>query len=220
MTYQEYFFSIKNKNLQELSLKELAFVHLNHSNFSQIKGQKLYSALPLIIQEIRHAKQQRYSQNFLPIAAAFTVLDQLGFCYARRDMTKYTNANASSIKKSLYYFCGFEEDGRDTKTLYALRNSFLHTCSLISKAQRANQPSYSFVFDRKSKELITYPEKEWDGVFENLRATMTTTINPELFVELVESAIENVRESLLHNNLTIDIEGDQQEFFYRFLRAS
>lgn len=215
----DYFQSIKNKKLEELSLNELAYVHLNCGSYNEIKDALLESSLPLVINEIRHAKFQRYSQNFLPVAAAFTVLDQLGFCYSRKDIPEYSQGNASSIKKSLYYFCGFQDNDQDTKTLYALRNSFLHTASILSKAEQSNQPNHRFVFDKSSEVLIKYPEVTWNGDFHNLKSNMTTFINPEMFVEMAEEAVRKACDYLYDDNLIVSCESGEAEFYYRFLKS-
>ncbi|NWO01429.1 MAG: hypothetical protein HLX52_00510 [Idiomarinaceae bacterium] len=188
MNYQEFHNAIKNKPFTDLSLKELAFVHLNyHRDWLRVKGGTLCSNLSLVIREIRHAKFQTYSRSFLPVAAAFTVLDQIGFCYSRSDIPVFSNSDASPIKKSLYYFCGLGDNDRDTKALYAMRNSFLHTSSLLSKGKWSNQPSYNFVFYRYLNILIQHPLSDWDGDFNTLKLEMTTYINPERLIELTEN---------------------------------
>ncbi|MAF75993.1 MAG: hypothetical protein CMF17_09095 [Idiomarinaceae bacterium] len=175
MNYKEFHNAIKNKPFTDLSLKELAFVHLNcHRDWLRVKGGTLCSNLSLVIREIRHAKFQTYSRSFLPVAAAFTVLDQIGFCYSRSDIPVFSNSNASPIRKSLYYFGGLGDNDRDTKALYAIRNSFLHTSSLLSTAIRSNQPSYNFVFDRKLSSLIQHPQSGRDGDFITLKPEMAT----------------------------------------------
>jgi hypothetical protein len=214
----DYFQSIKNKRLEELSLGELAYVHLNCSEHNRIKNGYLYSSLPLVIREIRRAKFHVNSQNFLPVAAAYTVLDQLGFCYSRKDIPAYSHTNASSIKKSLYYFCDFQENDQDTKTLYALRNSFLHTASILSKAEKNNQPNHRFIFDKSSQDLIKYPMVAWDGDFHNLKNEMTTVVNPEIFVQMAEEAVKAACNHLYNDNLIVTCNSGEIEFFYRFLK--
>ncbi|MBB1438962.1 hypothetical protein H5202_09800 [Shewanella sp. SG41-4] len=217
MEYIDFYKAIKEKQLNELTLEELAFVHLNGRSFNDIKHGQICSVLPLVIGEIRHVKFNMYSQNFLPVAAAFTVLDQLGFCYSRSDMPTYSDENASSIKKSLYYFCDFSKNDNDTKTLYALRNSFLHTASCLSKSERGNQPNHSFVFDKDSTELIKYPETQWNGDFHNLDESMSTIINPTMLVDLIEAAIERALKCLYEGSLDVSCESGA-EFYYRFLK--
>ncbi|MBE0361625.1 hypothetical protein [Pseudoalteromonas aliena] len=213
----DYVRSIKNKELNQLTIEELAHVHLNSGLYNEIKGALLDSSLTTLIDEIRHAKFQHRSKSFLPVTAAFTILDQLGFCYSRKDMPLYSNVNASNIKKSLYYFCGFEENDKATKTLYALRNSFLHTASILAKAEFPNQPNHRFVYDREQSDLLRFPEVEWDGDFNNLTSEMSTRINPEIFVNMVEDAARNAKEHLYNNNLNIDCINGEPEFYYRFL---
>ena len=209
---------VKSKNLTELNLLDLAYIHLDHGGHVEVNDGYMNSSLPLILQEIRHAKGQRYSRSFLPVSAAYTVLDQLGFIYARNDMARYSDSNASSIKKALYYFCGFGENCRDTKTIYALRNSFLHNASLISKAERDNQPNHRFMFDSNLNKLISYPETDWDGDFENLdNLKNTTAINQNTFIDLVEDAVRNVRELFRSGKLDVTLQGGEIEFYYRFL---
>lgn len=218
MEFKDYYNAILDKNLNELTLKELAFVHLNGQRYNNIKHGTVHSVLPLVIGEIRHARHQGYSKNFLPLAAAFTVLDQLGFCYSRSDIPAYSNNNASSIKKSLYYFCEFPDNDRDTKTLYALRNSFLHTASCLSKAEMPNQPNHSFVFDKDSCDLIQYPDTPWDGDFTHLNDSMSTIVNPVLLVDMIEASVGNALKYLYDEKLEVSCDGGGAEFFYRFLK--
>jgi uncharacterized membrane protein YfbV (UPF0208 family) len=99
MTSIDFSNSIKEKSLDELSLEELAYAHLNDSSWCQTKTGQLTSSLYTVIAEIRHVRSQAYGNSFLPVSAAFTVLDQLGFCYQNKAKAIYTDSNASSIKK-------------------------------------------------------------------------------------------------------------------------
>ncbi|KZM39143.1 hypothetical protein OA92_21360 [Marinomonas sp. SBI22] len=221
MTYIDFAQSIKNKTLPELTLEELAFAHLNGTSFISIKGGILYSNLTLVIKEIRHAKGFVNSKSFLPLAAAFTVLDQLGFCYSRNDIAPFSNPNASAIKKSLYYFCGFRENDKDTKAFYALRNSFLHTSSCLSKAKNKRQPNYCFIFDDEAELLITYPDKEWDGEFLTFEPKlMSTVVNRKMLIGLIQDAVKNALNCLYEGKLLVHCDDKEPEFYYRFLRFS
>lgn len=218
MQFRDYFESILEKTLEELTLKELAFIHLNGRDSNEIKGGRLLSALPVVLGEIRHAKHQAYSRSFLPLAAAFTVLDQIGFCYSRNDIPTFKIQNASSIKKSLYYFCGFAENDENTKSLYGLRNSFLHTSSLLSKGEKPNHPNYNFVFDSNLPVMIKHPEVAWNGNFDDLKPEMSTVVNPVLIVEMVEQSVVKALELLYEDKLVISCVGGPAEFYYRFLK--
>lgn len=218
MTRIEFFNAVKKKRLEQLSLEELAYAHLSDSNFTETNHGLLTSSLSTVLREIRHVKWQTYGNSFLPLSAAFTVLDQLGYCYENAELTKFGNQNASSIKKSLYYFCGFAENDTDTQTLVALRNSFLHTASGLSKAQYPNQPNHSFVFDPEANDLITYPAKEWDGSFSTLTSAHTTYVNQKKLIAMVEAAVDKARGLLYDNKLVVSLPEGCPEFYYRFLK--
>ncbi|MCR9705758.1 hypothetical protein, partial [Vibrio cholerae] len=214
----EYHSQIREKTLGELNLFELAHIHVNSGVHTSLKSGYMISSLNTVIDEIRHVKYQAYSSAFLPVSAAFTVLDQLGFCYINKNLAKYSDANASSIKKSLYYFCGFGMNDKDSKTLYALRNSFIHSASGVSKALRSNQPNHYFVFDKSNPNLITYPTESWDGNFSNLKMKHATIVNQKMLVDLAESAVDKVKEALYNDALQVELEGAECEFYYRFLK--
>lgn len=218
MQFRHYYESILAKTLKQLTLKELAFIHLNGRDSNEIKGGRLLSALPVVIREIRHAKHQAYSRNFLPLAAAFTILDQIGFCYSRNDIPAFKNPKASSIKKSLYYFCGFAENDKNTKSLYGLRNSFLHTSSLLSKGTKPSHPNFNFVFDSNLSAMIKHPKVEWNGNFNDLKPEMSTFVNPLLIVDMVEQSVVKALELLYEDKLVISCMGGPVEFYYRFLK--
>ncbi|EOB4971215.1 hypothetical protein ACHELQ_001969 [Vibrio fluvialis] len=218
MTRIDFFNAVKNKRLEQLSLEELAYAHLSDSNFTQTNHGLLISSLSTVLREIRHVKWQTYGNSFLPLSAAFTVLDQLGYCYENAELTKYGNQKASSIKKSLYYFCGFAENDTDTQTLVALRNSFLHTASGLSKAQYPNQPNHMFVFDSEANDLITYPTHGWDGSFSTLNNAHATFVNQKKLIAMVEAAVEKARELLYEDKLVVSLPEGCPEFYYRFLK--
>lgn len=208
--------SLKEKSLDELTVFELAFVHINGQKLSEVKDGVLRSVIPLVLREISHAKVNIYSQSFLPISAVFTVLDQLGFCYSRNDIPVYSDSNASGIKKSLYYFCGFSQNDEDTKALNALRNSFLHSASCLSKAKFPGQPNYRFSIDRAFPELIRHSEASWNGDFENLTEQMWTHINYDKLIDLAEYAVAKVLECWYQGALNVECSG--KELRHRFLK--
>ena len=218
MNYTEINESIKEKELNELTLLDLAFIHVNGQKLSEIKDGMLSSVIPLVLREIGHAKMNIYSRSFLPVSAVFTVLDQLGFCYSRNYMSAYSDFKASGVKKALYYLCGFSENDEDTKALNALRNSFLHSASCLSKAMYSGQPSYRFSIDHKFPELIKHSEVSWDGDFENLTDKMYTHINYSKLVDLAESAVSKALECLYRDVLEVSCEGGSKELRYRFLK--
>ena len=67
MQYIDYYNSIKDKVLKELTFNELAFVHLNARDYNDIKHGQIQSILPLVIGEIRHAKFIDILRIFYPL---------------------------------------------------------------------------------------------------------------------------------------------------------
>lgn len=206
------------KYVDELSILELAYAHLGSVGSYRLKDGWLKSILPITLQEINHARHMEYSKNFVPVVGAFGVIEQLGFAYKRNDKAEYSNQNASSINKALYYFAGYEEGSEDVKALYALRNSFLHNASLMAKALHSNKPSYYFQFDREINVLVQYPDNSWDGDISTFKPEYTTLINPEKVIDLAGNIVDSARNCLESNVLEVDLEHGEKELFYRFLK--
>jgi hypothetical protein len=208
----------KEKYVDELSILELAYAHLGNAGSYQLKDGWLKSILPITLQEINHARHMEDSKNFIPVVGAFGVIEQIGFTYKRSDKVEYSNQNASSINKALYYFAGYDEGSEDVKALYALRNSFLHNASLMAKALHSNKPSYYFQFDRKIDVLVQYPEISWDGDILTFKPEFTTLINPEKVIDLAGAIVDSALECLENNVIEVDLECGERELFYRFLK--
>jgi len=208
----------REKDLLDLSLIELAYAHLSRTGSFELKHSRLESILPLTLNEIKHVRSNLYSRNFVPIVGSFGVIEQIGFSYSRNDMPAYSNAKASPINKALYYFAGFSEGSDDMKALYALRNSFLHSGSLLSKATHANKPSYYFQFNREMPELIKYPDNPWDGNIETFSVNQKTEINPEKVIDLAFSIRDTALECISSGTLQVELEQGEKELYYRFLK--
>ena len=209
----------KDKNLTDLTLLELAYAHLGHHDSYQLKDGRLESILPITLSEINHVRTNIYSRNFVPIVGAFGVIEQIGFCYQRRDMPKYSNEKASPICKALYYFAGFEEVSGDVKALYALRNSFLHTGSLLSKAEHKNKISYYFGFNREMSEIVRHSIEVWDGNIETLAfKNKITWVNPEKIIDLAFSIRKEALSCISKGVLEVGLKHGKKELYYRFLK--
>ena len=207
----------KEKHVDELSILELAYAHLGGASSYRLKEGLLKSILPITLQENNHARHMEYSKNFVPVVAAFAVIEQIGFTYKRNDKIEYSNPNSSSINKALYYFADYEEGNEDVKALYALRNSFLHNASLMAKALHASKPSYYFQFDRVIDVLVRYPEKPWDGNITTFKPEYTTLINPDKVIDLAGAVVDSTLKCLESNVLEVDLEGGRKSFSIAFL---
>ncbi|KEQ18699.1 hypothetical protein [Endozoicomonas numazuensis] len=208
----------KSKTLQDLTLMELAYAHLGKASFYQLRDGCLKSILPITLKEINHSKHMEYSKNFVPVAGAFAVIEQVGFCYSRTDIPKHSNNKASPLLKSLYYFAGYPEASMDMKALYALRNSFLHNASLMSIATHSNKPSFYFQFDRHIDEVVQYSNTQWDGNIETFNPEMTTLINPEKIIDLASIVVDSALDCIANEFLQVSLKGGEKELYYRFLK--
>lgn len=203
----------------DLSLLELAYAHLGKHGHYQLKDGHIESILPIALSEINHVRSNNYSKNYVPIVGSFGVIEQIGFSYKRTDMSSYTNENASPINKALYYFAGFSEDADEIKVLYALRNSFLHSASLMSKALHKNKPSYYFRFDREISNILQNPTAMWNGDIETFQSGLhQTIINPEKIIDLAFNIRNKAIECLENEVLEVALEGGERELYYRYLK--
>ncbi|CAM4395117.1 hypothetical protein [Pseudoalteromonas maricaloris] len=210
----------KNRKLEELSLLELAYAHLCNQHGIRLKDGNLESILPVILQEISSVRYRDRSKNFLPVAGAFSVIEQIGFCYINTEKPKFTNDKASCIKKSLHYFSGLMEGHSDVEALYALRNSYLHNASLMAKAQFPKKPSYYFQYDNSLECMVQEPSVPWSGDISKFKASMTTFINPSLIIDLAESVAEEAANCLEKGTLEVVLESKEPELYYRYLKLT
>jgi len=220
MNEMDYYKAISSKRITEHAANELAYIHICGKDYIEVKGGIIRSVLPILKREIRHASVQTYSNNFLPVSASFTILDQLGFCYSRNDIDEYPDPdnNASGIKKALYYFCGLKANDKDTKAIVGLRNSFLHSASCAAKSMYNKPPHFHFIFDRTSSELLIHPTTDWNGDFTSLNESKMTVINPIKLIDIVENAVACAYQCLLEGSLVISLEQGPAEMFHRFLK--
>ncbi|MDF3078001.1 MAG: hypothetical protein K0S09_1890 [Sphingobacteriaceae bacterium] len=212
--------NISNKNVDELSVEEMSFVHL-YTNYSPIsvKNAALRSTLSFIHQNIQHSLNFDYSKQLMPYLSLCAVLDQLGICYNRKDKEEPRFANG--IKRCLVYFGEIEEDDEIIDTLYALRNGLLHNVSLTSKGQY-NDKHYIFRYNNEIEGVYQKAEKEWDGIYETLdrnRELYTTYINVEKFRDLVYTCIRKAEDLNQDSMLELRLPGGARQLFYDYIRS-
>nr|WP_320165783.1 hypothetical protein [uncultured Methylophaga sp.] len=209
------------KKLVELSDIEMAFAHLSHNSSGyQLKDGYLQSVLAMVLGEIRHTRFQLYSQNYVPVVAAFGAIEQVGFSYSRNDISEFSNPNASPLSKALYYFADFEENGPDLRAVYALRNSLLHCASIVSQAKHSNKPSYHFIFDRELESLIKHAKDEWDGDIKTIRYDNATHINPVKLINLATTIRDKALDCINESTLVINLDYGAEEIFKRYLKCT
>lgn len=211
---------LHDKNIDELSFEEMAFIHLTTSYSPiSVKNAILRSTLSFIYQNIQHSLSYEYSKQVMPYLSLCAVLDQLGICYNRKDKaeTKFENG----IKRCLVYFGEVDEDDELINTLYALRNGLLHNISLTS-IDKFKDNHYIFRYNKEIENVYQKAEEKWDGSYETLdgkRDKYTTHINVEKFRDLVYKCIQKADDLNQNSLLELRLSGGVRQLFFDYIRS-
>jgi hypothetical protein len=220
MEYNTNFQKLQDKNVDDLSFEEMAFVHLSTS-YSPIlvKNAFLRSTLSFTYQNIQHSLSYEYSKQLIPYLSLCAILDQLGICYNRKDKieTKFKNG----IKRCLVYFGEVDEDDELINTLYALRNGLLHNLSLTSIDKNKNN-HYIFQYNNEIDNVYKKAVEKWDGNYETLASNIdkyTTLINVGKFKDLVYKCIQKAEDLNQNSMLELRLNGGVRQLFYDYIRC-
>lgn len=204
----EYF---SNKNLSELTIRELVYFHLDiNSPRNRTKDGFIASSLYDLKESLSASFINRRTCQYVPLMVSFSILDQLGSLYSVQGIEcNYENG----IKRALHYFsnCGVQE----IKSLVTLRNGLLHDGSLISH----NRDGRTHVFYRMVKEsgrLLTPPKITWDGEYRDDLTNYITLIDLKELQAVVLKAIGNCLEHLLQQSLEVKAL-PEREFFFKYM---
>lgn len=202
------------KSLDELSIKELAYIHLNRSHSTTIiKNATITSSLYDLIETAQASATNARTRIYTPMLASFAVLDQIGGAYrSNLKSTSYQNG----IKVALELFGTHSKD--EIEYLTTLRNGLYHDGSLLSKNING-KTNVLFRLDPNSPNTITMPRTPWDGVYHGSLNDYISKINVLSLKNDTETIVQNCLEQLLDDNLLFTI-NDCREFFYKFLFAS
>ena len=203
-----------SKQLHELTIEELAYVHLNRTHaFTHLNNQKLSSSLYDFLETAQASANNSRTRIYTPMLACFAVLDQIGGAYRRKSMTsQYQNG----IKVALDLFGTYSKE--EIEHLTTLRNGIYHDGSLLSK-NRNGKTNVTFRLSSSASKTITMPEKAWDGFYHDSLTEYTSKINVRLLKNDVEQIVKNRMDHLLNGELVFNI-SDCREFFYKFLFPS
>jgi hypothetical protein len=208
------------KNIDELTFEEMAFVHLSTSHSAiNVKNNRLRSTLSFIYQNIQHGLTFDYSKQLMPYLSLCAILDQLGICYDRADKPEPKYGNG--IKRALVNFGEIEEDDEIINVLYALRNGLLHNVSLTSYDKFKNK-YYTFRYNAQIENLYQKAEIDWDGNYVTLdsgREKFTTHINVEKFRDLVFNCIRKADELNQDSKLILKLKGGVRQLFYDYIKS-
>lgn len=210
------------KTLQQLTLTELASIHLStHTDSVCLADGYIHSGLSSLITEIRQTRAVNNTRIFSPLYGSFALLDQIGSCYRNKQIPPCPNPMASGIKKALYYFCGMTYDSDEMKALYGLRNSLMHDGSLLDRGRFKNGgwegPFHHFILGLDSQNIVELPSVPWDGNLQNLNSAKRTKINQAKFTKLAIDAVSNAQELLRNGNLEFSLTEGEIELYYRYL---
>ena len=203
-----------SKQLDELSIEELAYIHLSRANSRTIiKNASVSSSLYDLIETAQASTINERTRIYTPMLASFAVLDQIGGAYRHKSKpTTYENG----IKVALQLFGTYNKD--EIEYLTTLRNGLYHDGSLLSINDNG-KTKVVFRLDPNAAQTITMPRKLWDGVYHDSLDDYISKINVVSLKNDVEQISKKCLDLLLNGNLNFRI-SEPREFFYKFLFAS
>lgn len=204
--------------LQDLTDDEIVYCHLGVRTQEATRDFVVSSCLHDVETEMRQSRGTQLTSNYVPLLAAFAILDQIGSCY--EDAAKPPHPNkGSAIERALYHFGGLSALSPEVIHLYALRNGLVHDASLTSH-DRPKTNWYIFRFDRAMPDAIRLPAIPWNGQASTLDRSTTTKVNPRELTEVVSRALSNLRDLYFdrHHDLVVLKTGEEILHKYLFWR--
>lgn len=201
------------KIISDLTIEELAFIHLDINYFSHAIKNNYYLSSNLydLVETLAASFSNRRTRIYVPLMTEFAILDQIGCLYGK---TGYSSSYGNGIKKALDTFSTFNSN-EDLELLVTLRHGLLHSGSLIN-INRNTGTNVVFRMKQNTGQILTKPTNQWDGVFHDELTKYITFIDLKELQKLTISIIEKCMEELLNGNITISIT-DEKEFFYKYL---
>jgi hypothetical protein len=215
---------MRNKTLQELTLQELASIHLDtYGNPQTLADGHIQSGMGYLITEIQQSLPRVYTGFFSPLYGAFALLDQIGEIYTNSEKEVCSNSYASGIKKALYYFADMELDSGEMLALYGLRNSLMHDGSLLFRGRFNEQqsrwtgPFHKYQWNKELGVAVALPDIPWDGNLNSIGVENTTMINVREICNLAIQSVQAARDVMNRGHLGISLHDGEIELYYRYL---
>jgi hypothetical protein len=187
-------------------------------------GMIFFSGFSGALIEARHAAYRREDGTKLPnlkhggwLAAIgyFALLEQIGNCFRPKETLVKVHGNENGIKKALKFFSNLSKEEIDA--LYALRCAFAHDFSLSNlKVEGAKRLHHFRVTEGTVTPLVLFPQASWDGSYQDIKPETITTVNLELFGDMVEELISRLMEMAQKDRLTIALRGGAEELEKRY----
>lgn len=203
----EYFIK---KDLDELSVKELAYTHLEYYQSTPLKNCRITSCLHELRETLSASFINRRTNQYVPLMISFAILDQIGCLY---HVENQESSFSNGIKRALSSFSTFPAS--DLDTLVTLRHGLFHDGSLLS-INKNTGTNVLFRMVKESGRVITQPKQVWDGIYRDRLSDYVTLVDLKELQRLVLSVVDNCKVRLLADELAISIT-DPKEFYYKFL---
>ncbi|HHA1932536.1 hypothetical protein ACLEYI_21995 [Enterobacter ludwigii] len=205
----------QNKDIENLNIYELAYVHLSTitSKTKLLKcflSSSLYDLRETLIASFNNTRTNQY----VPLMTSFAILDQLGELYTPPGKS---SKKQNGIKRCLEMNTSLTKN--DIESLVSLRNGLLHNGSLVCEAQNSKQTNVVYRLSKTEPNLIKHSTIIWDGVYRDEMKDYISIVNLLKMKELVLQIHEDNFNHLINNKLIINI-NDPKEFYFRFLFAT
>lgn len=212
MEEHEYF---SEKNIEDLTIEELAYVHLkNVPSRIALKNCYLSSSLHDLVETLSASFNNYRTNQYVPLMTSFAILDQLGALYtSKTKVSRFTNG----IKKSLNCFSNLPDD--EIEKIVSLRNGVLHDGSLTNISRFKNGSNVIFRLNKNHNLMVAPPQKEWDGIYRDSLEDYISQLNLSLLKNMILDIYQKHFIDLKSGNLNINITSPK-EFYYKYLFAT
>lgn len=202
------------KNLDELTVSELAYVHLYTVTDSiKLKNCNLSSSLKDLRETLSASFNNNRTNQYVPLMTSFAMLDQMGTLYTPKVKS---SKKKNGIKRCLELNTNLQK--KDIESLVSLRNGLLHNGSLLCEAQYSNQINVIYRLTKENNTLITHPKKAWDGTYHDNLNDYRSIVNLLKLRDLVFKIHDDIFGLLINNNLKIETT-NPRELFFKYLFA-
>lgn len=194
---------LSDRGIDQFSLDDVVYCHLSRRSWEPYRDGTIHTTLDAIEMEMRQSRGAQITSRYVPLLAAFSIIEQLGDCYVNGNLRRHPD-RGGGVERGLYYFANYPAMSSEVKALYALRNGLVHAGSLTSVDQ-GSEKRYIFRYDREMRDTIALAETEWDGQVSTVSRKVVTRVNPRVFTDQISSAISRVRDLYFydHDNLRV-----------------
>lgn len=129
------------------------------------------------------------------------LVDHIGGLIRKKRVSRDNNDFLSALKS----FTNLNE--KERKVLYALRCSFAHNYHLYNNEAKDKSKIHHFMVTSglENNQLITFPKTQWSGLHgaRYKKDSNKTTVNIELFADLVEGMHLNILDDIKKNKIIV-----------------